>query len=463
MKVSRFNLTVKDGQDDFVYNTLTGSISKIGKDIAKALKTKDIASLDGNLTPLIDSGFIVDDNVDEIADYRKIHNEWKSGKRLSEFNMLITYDCNFACPYCYQGRDEETSKIHNYRKMTPENIKAFKDFVKRTVSDRGSKDMSLILYGGEPMLMKKECMETTDELADWASMNKVNFYLQALSNGVLIDKPFIDWASGYKMRIQIPVDGAPEQHNKLRFYKKTGKGSFDDITKVLGMLRETDVETHIRISLTNDTYPTMERMLDTLKERGLDHIYTDFCYITAFTEACEGFKEHTLSDAKLFDVMPKLWRESHKRGFKQDVRPYPQALPCSSIADGSYIVDPFMEVYKCWELVGLKEHSVGKLDERGNIQKNEIYKEVLDRDPTQIEGCKDHIYLPSCGGGCVCKAYWNEGTYNAKGCGSENFLLPHRVRFYAETNNGLDEVKPDQIHILSGKVEPKMKHCYVLV
>jgi len=465
-KFSRYNLIVPDEDGNLIYNTLSGSISKVNKHLSDNIKKKKQGfnkSFSGVLSGL---GILVDSNADELEEYRKMHRKWKSGKELAEFNMLITYDCNFACPYCYQGRGEKGEEIHGYKSMTPEMIKTFKGFVKKTVENRESKKMSLVLYGGEPTLMMKESMETTDELADWAYDNNVGFDLQCLSNGSLISPDFIKWASDYGMRIQIPIDGDREQHNKMRFYKDTGKGSFDDITKVLGSFKGTGVETHIRISLTDETYPTMERMLDQLKEKDLTHIYTDFCYITAFTDACADYKDHVLSDAKLFDVIPSLWKESHKRGFKLDIRPTPQPLPCSSIADGSFIIDPFGDVYKCWELVGLKEHRVGKLDNESNIKKNDVYDEILKRDPTKIKECSKHIYLPSCGGGCVCKAYWQNDTYNAKGCGSENFLLPHKVKLFSEFN-GKDNMEYASdgynLKVIDGKIEPKMRHCYVLV
>jgi len=466
LKFSRYNLIVPEEDGDLLYNTFSGSISKINKPLSENIrKRKQVFKKDFSGV-LSDLGILVDSDVDELEEYRKVHRKWKSGKELAEFNMLVTYDCNFACPYCYQGRGEKGNEIHGYKSMTPEMIKTFKNFVKKTVGDRESKKMSLVLYGGEPTLMMKECMDTTDELAGWAYENNISFDLQCLSNGSLINPDFIKWASAYGMRLQIPVDGDSEQHNKMRFYKDTGKGSFDDITRVLGMLKGTNIETHIRISLTDETYPTMERMLDQLKERGLEHIYTDFCYITAFTDACASYKNHVLPDTKLFDVIPHLWKESHKRGFRLDIRPAPQPLPCSSIADGSFIVDPFSDVYKCWELVGLKEHGVGKLDGDGNIRKTRVYDEILKRDPTKIKECSKHIYLPSCAGGCVCKAYWQNNTYNARGCGSENFLLPHKIKLFSEFNGNSDMEYASsgyRLKVIDGKTEPRMSHCYVLV
>ncbi|MBN1896093.1 MAG: SPASM domain-containing protein, partial [Candidatus Aenigmarchaeota archaeon] len=441
MKASRYNLFVNhENRPTIVYNTFSGAIARGNENFVTALREGNIDLLEdsGISDALSRQGILVPDNFDEFQKYRDIHNRWKSGSELAEFNMLITYDCNFACPYCYEGRGETGQKIHGYRSMSPEMIETFKRFVKRTVNDRGSKAMELVLYGGEPMLMENECKKTTDELANWAEKSNVDFSLHMLSNGSLISRDFIRWANDYGMRLQVPVDGDRDQHNKIRFYKDDKSGSFDGITDgVLSYTAGTDVETHIRISLTDETYPTMENMLDQLAGKGLTHIYPDFCYITAFTEACDAYKTHVIPDSKLFKVMPKLWREAHKRGFPLEIRPFPQALPCSSVADGSYIVDPFGKVYKCWELVGLDEHVVGNLNPDGSMEKTSVYADVLERDPTRIEKCASHIYLPSCAGGCVCKASWQHGTYHASGCGTENFLIPDKLRVFTETNEPL--------------------------
>ncbi|MBI4980415.1 SPASM domain-containing protein, partial [Candidatus Woesearchaeota archaeon] len=126
--------------------------------------------------------------------------------------------------------------------------------------------------------------------------------------------------------------------------------------------------------------------------------------------------------------MPELWRKAHERGFPLDIRPQVQPPPCSSVADGSYILDAFGEVYKCWELVGLKEHMVGKINLDGDLEKTLVYGDVLERNPLNIEQCRKDAYLPACGGGCVCKAQWQSKTYHAPGCGTEKYLLKDKVK-----------------------------------
>jgi uncharacterized protein len=475
MDMSKFNIFVQDSDGSFiVYNTLQGSISIVNSNLARILKDKDIKLLENSESPdllenLKEQGIIKDSNFDELEHYEKMHKHWKEGKENVEFNVLLTYDCNFECPYCYQGRGDVGEKIHGFRYMNQALLDSVKKFIKNTTIERGSKKLELVLYGGEPFLplAKKMGIDLTDEIYEWTKANNINFGLNVLSNGSLMDEETIRWLSKYKARLQIPIDGDPEMHNKYRFYKEDGRGSFEDIAKVLEMTRGTDIETHIRISLTDQTYPTMERLLDELKTRKLTHVYPDFCYITAFTEACVGFGGHTLSDLKLFKIIPELWMKAHERGFPLDIRPQVKPLPCSSIADGSFIVDPFGDVYKCWELVGLKDNIVGRIDSNGNLMKTSAYEDVLKRNPLEIEQCRNHVYLPSCAGGCVCKAKWQSKTYRAPGCGTERYLLNDKIKTYVKTID-LSKLRTINSHGLSllkveGRQEPKMSHCYVLV
>lgn len=160
-----------------------------------------------------------------MAYYEKIHKRWKEGKETVEFNVLLTYACNFECPYCYQGRGEKGEKIHGFKYMSRELFESVKKFIKRTAEERGSKRLEIVLYGGEPFLVPDMCKELTDEIADWSHSHGLEFKLHALSNGSLITEDIIKWLDEYKCRLQIPVDGAKELHDKYRFYKDTGKGS----------------------------------------------------------------------------------------------------------------------------------------------------------------------------------------------------------------------------------------------
>ena len=109
MKVSRFNVCIgRLSQDEIMYNTLTGAIVRISPALHDILKSDPNRITDNDLlNGLKEMGLIIDDDFNELAYYNRLHERWKMGKELVNFNVLLTYDCNFECPYCYQGRGEK--------------------------------------------------------------------------------------------------------------------------------------------------------------------------------------------------------------------------------------------------------------------------------------------------------------------------------------------------------------------
>ena len=113
MKNSRFNVFVRENNGtELVYNTLRGSISRVNSELAQLLKSKDLAPLDNSslaslVEDLKEQGILIPPRLDELEEYAQMHRRWKEGRENVEFNALLTYDCNFECPYCYQGRGEK--------------------------------------------------------------------------------------------------------------------------------------------------------------------------------------------------------------------------------------------------------------------------------------------------------------------------------------------------------------------
>ncbi|MBI5229389.1 radical SAM protein [Candidatus Micrarchaeota archaeon] len=427
MKRSIYNIFIptKNHSKYIAYNTLVGSVSVVNTELKDAILHNELPQDEEILNELRETNLVVDDKIDEKKVYKYMHNRYKHDNSYQHFCVVITYDCNFRCPYCYQGANKSREP------MSDEMVDKVISFIKNTCMERKARDLEITLYGGEPFLCPEICKKLVEETSKWAGVHGIVFHLSALTNGSLLTKELVDWLSSYNARVQIPLDGFKTVHDKYRRYCYENTGSYEDLIKVFEYFKDSDASLHLRISVTTETYPTMEQMLDDLKRRGLTHLHPDFCYITSFVEACNSFSKYCLKDSELYKVLPELWRMSRKKGFKTDLlRPRVSPLPCSSIADGSYVIDPIGDIYKCWELVIQKDHVVGAISENGELEMTPPYHDTLARDPTTIDGCKDCKFLPACSGGCICKACWNNGTYHASGCGSVRFLLIEQLKAY---------------------------------
>jgi uncharacterized protein len=111
MKTSKYNIWFTHRDKKFVYNAITCALAEVHntelKEIENIPNLNDLTERQlTNLNKLKQSGFIVDDNVDElnIVKYRNYKGKFATkGLRLT---ILPTLACNFDCPYCFESRSK---------------------------------------------------------------------------------------------------------------------------------------------------------------------------------------------------------------------------------------------------------------------------------------------------------------------------------------------------------------------
>ena len=76
----------------------------------------------------------------------------------------------FNCPYCFESKSEK-DKISMNDKMCERLISA----IKKKCKIDGTKSLSIMLFGGEPMLEMKYCRKILHNLGEWAHNNNIVF------------------------------------------------------------------------------------------------------------------------------------------------------------------------------------------------------------------------------------------------------------------------------------------------
>jgi uncharacterized protein len=103
------------------------------------------------------------------------------------------------------------------------------------------------------------------------------------------------------------------------------------------------------------------------------------------------------------------------------------------LKSGSYTIDPLGDVYKCWNMVGQRIHRIGVIDKNGRLRVEYPYYDIMSRDPLQIKECRNCKLLPMCGGNCIARAYFREGTYHARGCYGELLYINEVIKTVIQT------------------------------
>ncbi len=159
MKISRFLTLAKtsDGKT-LAWSSYTGALAKVDGEflgVIDALREGQNIDTDSHLVrEMLRCGFIVGDDVDELAVYGELADRTKQNIDALKLVIAPTLDCNFACPYCFETRKEVS--------MSRDVQEAITSYVCQQLEGGTVKAFSVVWYGGEP-LMKKDVIAGLSE------------------------------------------------------------------------------------------------------------------------------------------------------------------------------------------------------------------------------------------------------------------------------------------------------------
>ena len=159
----------------------------------------------------------------------------------ASFTIVVTYNCNFRCPYCFE---------ENLSKSSDCNVKFSKQLVDKLfesillIEPRDSLRNKVVkLYGGEPLL--KENYEIVKYIVSKGM--DIGFVFGAVTNGYDLEI-YKDLISPEMIKyIQITIDGEKEFHNKRRIHY-LGYPTFDKIISNIGIALDRGAEIVIRVN-----------------------------------------------------------------------------------------------------------------------------------------------------------------------------------------------------------------------
>ena len=73
-------------------------------------------------------------------------------KLQKNFGFVVTYDCNFRCPYCFENAISKHGTAWSKQSMTPELVDRAFEAMLEIEPRKELHKKSILLYGGEPLL-----------------------------------------------------------------------------------------------------------------------------------------------------------------------------------------------------------------------------------------------------------------------------------------------------------------------
>lgn len=247
MKFSRYNLEVfdPDAKKTILFNTLSGHSFYITDEVCESIRSQDVGQLDDEtLQAFQKCGIVVDDTVDERRIVSYFHGKAKFSADAVSSTVLLTWACNFACIYCYEGAGTMTET------MSDDQADRYIMFMKNEAERRRPKTMYVNLFGGEPLMNIGRGFYILEELSSYCAARDIAFSCGVITNGTLLDEETIKKLLTFNCSmVQITLDGLPETHNARRPYKG-GRASFDDvIAAIKRLILHPQIRTVIRINV----------------------------------------------------------------------------------------------------------------------------------------------------------------------------------------------------------------------
>lgn len=421
LRISSYIIPVKLENEEGKYMLIhgyTGAIDVVSEDMAlKLIKTTKVeANLFSNnvLKVLQSRGYITEKTEEEEIEYvgriaKVLHCE--ACALYKNFTFIVTYNCNFRCPYCFESRDKKDGSCQLV--MTKEMVdKAYKA-IELIEPHPQLRRKTIELYGGEPLL--KQNIDIVKYIVNIGK--KKGYQFRAITNGYDLDY-FLDLLSPDIIGgIQVTIDGTKEHHDKLRVHCKEGN-TFDKIVSNISKVLKRGVKVVIRVN--NDANNVTDfailrkyfedigffsfpffRMYSTLlwnSDSIPDEEKQQLSFLSSQKYIYKHQKMNTLNLCKDNGIFYNVYKSLRKGN------PIPfRRVFCSSQA-GEYVLDPLGNIYPCWEIVGNEKYKIGDYNKDNIEWDDEQLGKWRNYDITSSPRCKRCKYALYCGGGCVAHA-----------------------------------------------------------
>lgn len=389
---SKYNILSKSEKYGYLlFNTMSLAFIRINEqdiDMWKKLReTPNSYTNFQNYDFLIKARILVDNQEDDLNVYLAdvLKNRYNSSDMA--LTILPTRGCNFGCIYCYE-QDRPNVLM---------NEQTEKAIVKFVCSNSNLKRLSVVWYGGEPLLN----FDSMVRLTKMFKQLNIEYSAKIVSNGYLLTKEKANLMKDLAIRnIQITFDGSEEIHNQRRFLlggQPTYRKIMDNLKYLLSINKEITIDIRTNIDRRNKDdynkfYQDFKSEINdkrvTMYPGFVSDLLSSECVSPEFNISEGGYKAQFILD--IFDkygieiksFLPKYRRHS-----------------CVASKYFAFVIGPEGELYKCWRMVGNQKETIGNVND-GSLDMVKFSKYLIGADYTLDSKCLQCEFITLCGGGC---------------------------------------------------------------
>jgi len=418
-------------------NSLSGAVDVVSGEIAELLQ--DPGKLSAPLRMrLQERAYFFDTRESELQALARVYDDlhYRAEELPLSFIICPTYQCNFRCPYCYEGTLTSSTQL-----MSEEQLSSLFSAIEELRAQFPGSPVELELFGGEPLQPATEAVVARV----FAFAREKDYPVRIVTNGGSIEH-FAPMLLEYRdliSRVLITLDGRPELHNRRRI-PLGGGDSFSPIVKGIDILAWMGIPLTIGINADAQNIDHIPWVLKLCEEKGWTKCPSFSFSIQPIDDRTQrGNVRHMLPEHELVQRVQEYWSELEPLWQKIDLAALLTILPHLTSVFGFLGMDrqvgakPIRRyghycwvtteqvtyyfgqdglIYLCPVGVGIPQLSVGRFHPQ-----LEIHPEAValwkGRNAFRFDECSSCRVGPMCGGGCAVTSILNDKTGQSKHCG----------------------------------------------
>lgn len=412
LRLSSYTIPVKleNEQDKYMLiHGYTGSIDVVSEKLFRRIKDPSPDDFSDDLyQSLLNRGYITTKTKEEEYEYvARIARALTRGSKMlySVFTWVVTYNCNFRCPYCFEGREKKDS-CHKIA-FTKEQVDVAYAAMELIQPRKELRKKTITLYGGEPLLAENR--DVVFYIVEEGKQRGYNF--MAVTNGYELEY-FTDlFSSDGIYKLQITVDGPKNIHDQRRIHYKD-HDTFDKILSNIQLALDKGIEVVVRTNVDHKNIHLFTELKHLFEDKGY-YTYPKFDYYYSilddnehieiserkdieFISPCSFLEKIDKQDSQLknYDIYKLIQSAMIKK------KPIAfRSVSCAAQVNG-FVFDSNGYIYPCWETIGDEKYIEGKYSNKEIIWNKRVLSMWKEIDVSQRIKCSHCKFALLCGGGC---------------------------------------------------------------
>ena len=423
MKYSKYNIRIPEHNMVILYNSFTNEYVAISPKADQVLtnigwETKLKEQFPKHYAQLIEKGFIISDERDELAEIR-LQNKREAFSSRSLYMMVYpTQDCNLKCWYCYESHVKDSLMSEEVQERI---LKMLEERLKNNSFD----SLRLAFFGGEPLIgFNVVALPLSRKIKALLDKYDKTFQTFFVTNATLLTSDVIKCMKEIHPYFQITLDGCREKHNNVRVRKQGVQGTYDEImsaiksvvSDIYSLKEYNDPIVTLRINYDNNTLKHVGEIIADLGDIDRRAVYVHLERVWQTKDRVDEEQRQLLKEAIFQFIEAGFYIGQGCFGEKR--------VSCPAESDNYLIVNYDGNIFRCNGRTLTEETKEGILEPDGKI----IWDKTLQAKRIGLSTFENHRclnckMLPRCMGPCSQKLM-EHGEINDSICTLETLDVP---------------------------------------